>query len=432
MNISIVTLFPALYEPFVRTSLLGRALEQGVFSVDLVNMLSLCAPKERPDSPPYGPGAGMVLRPAIIQKAVEQQEARHGKAYKIFFSPHGKRLTQPMLEQFAQELRSKKHVMLLPARYEGMDARIEQVYADSIVSVGDFVLMGGDIPAMMVLEGMMRYIPGVVGKADSVEHDSFTGPLVDYPSYTEPLEWQGMAVPDIIRSGNHQAIEQWRFAQALQRTVFGHFDWLRSFDVTAELAEKVHAIMPEHYVALMHAEVKLKDGREGTSSVTSLDVHDIARSCRTYGAHNFFVVTPLIDQQKIVNTLLNFWETTGKTYNNHRSEAVQLVRLTDSLDDAIAAIEQKHGKRPIIIATSAQEHADMQRITFSDQELIWRQQRPVLFVFGTAFGLADSILKRCDYVLPAIKGFTQFNHLSVRCAVAVVLDRWLATQPTKP
>ena len=426
MNISILTLFPDLYKPFLEESLIGRAQEKGIFQATISNLFSFCDPKQRIDAPTYGPGAGMVLKPELIQRAIEAQEKEHGSAYKIFFSPHGTKLNQYHMRRLSALFQEKKHIMLLPARYEGMDARVETYYADEILSIGDYVLMGGDVPAMVLLEGVLRYFPDVIGKDESVESDSFTGPLVDYPEYTEPLEWQHMSVPEIVRSGNHQKIAEWREEQALKRTLLGgHFDWFRSFDLSLSLVQKATKIIPPHYVALMHDQVQLKDNRVGTSSVTSLDVHDIARSAITYGLKKYFVVTPLQDQKKIVTTLLDFWEAEGKTYNVHRHRAVQLVQLMNSFEETIEHIKQETGKAPIVIATSARSNERGFQITYTDQELIWKQDRPVLLLLGTGSGLSEELLKRCDYLLGPIKGLSDFNHLSVRSAAAVIFDRWL-------
>src|SRR5579871_2709639 len=183
MNISILTTFEQLYEPFVHTSLIGRAQDKGIVHVDVQSFFSYVQPKERIDAPTFGPGAGMLIKPEVVQRAVEDKEALHGKAFKIFFSPRGKKLDQHMLQKIANKMQECGHLMLIPARYEGMDERVEQEYADEIVSVGDFVLMGGDIPAMMLLEGVLRLLPQVVGKQESVERDSFKGPFVDFSSY---------------------------------------------------------------------------------------------------------------------------------------------------------------------------------------------------------------------------------------------------------
>jgi tRNA (guanine37-N1)-methyltransferase len=427
MNISILSVFPELYRPFLETSLVRRAQEQKLVQFSLADFFSYVQPKERIDAPTFGHGAGMLIKPDVVQKAVEAQEAVYGNAYKIFFSPHGKKLDQKLLQKIAQNALAKNHLMLIPARYEGMDARVEEQYADEIISIGDFVLMGGDLPAMVLLEGLLRLIPGVVGKQESVSADSFSGPFVDYPEYTMPVIWRDKEVPEVVRSGNHAAIAKWRAQEAVDRTVSTHFDWLRSSVLSSEQKSLALQAMPSHYVALMHNEVVVADGdRVGATSVTSLDLHDIARSAKTYGITNYFIITDLIDQQKIVTKLLDFWKTGyGVTYNESRHVAVKQIEMLDSLDAAIAHIERKEGKKPVLIATSAKMSDHKQRITFFDQATVWAQDRPVLLIFGTGQGLSAQVLDRCDYILVPVEGLTDYNHLSVRSAVGIILDRWL-------
>ncbi|MBN2267015.1 MAG: tRNA (guanosine(37)-N1)-methyltransferase TrmD [Candidatus Babeliaceae bacterium] len=428
MKISVVSLFPELYEPFRATSLVQRAQDAGLLSVDVRSLFSFCAPKERADGPIFGHGPGMVLRPEVIERAVDASEEIHGPAFKIFFSPHGTALDQPLLENlYARIAERGGHSLLLPARYEGVDARVEEEYADAVISVGDFVLLGGDLPAMMLIEGIIRLIPGVVGKAESVECESFAGPFVDFPHYTAPVIWKRREVPEVLRSGDHAAQEKWRLKQAIDRTVKHHFSWVRSHETNPKERREVLRAIPPHYAALMHTGVLVQQGVEGESSVTSIDIHDIARSSRTFGMKNYFIVTPLIDQQKIVDKLLGFWQAgEGVSYNPLRHEAVSLARLAKSLDEVVAMIEEQEGKKPLLIATSAKSGvAQLPVITYDSQETVWQQDRPVLFLFGTAQGLGDSILARCDYLLPPIEGFAPYNHLSVRSAAALIFDRWL-------
>ena len=316
--------------------------------------------------------------------------------------------------------------MLIPARYEGMDARVEEQYADMIVSVGDFVLMGGDIPAMMLLEGMLRLLPGVVGKQESVECESFSGPFLDYPEYTEPVEWHGMKVPEVVRSGHHAEIDKWRMEQADQKTVLNNFAWLRKSMLTDKERELAASYIPPHYIVLMHDEVLVgSENNLGSTSVMSIDIHDIARSSCTYGMKQFFIVTPLIDQQKIIKKFFSFWKSdSGVDYNKGRHMAINLVSVADKLDDVVADIEHKEGKIPILIATSARKTAG-KSISFYDQQNVWKHDRPVVLLLGTGQGLSEQLIDRCDYVLNPIHGFTDFNHLSVRSAAAIIMDRWL-------
>ena len=433
MNISIVSVFKELYEPFLSTSLIKRAREKQLIDLHLDSFFSYVKPKERIDAPTFGPGAGMLIKPKVVQRAIEANQKAYGPSFNIFFSPQGRLLDQTLLKQLATTLQEKKHIMLLPSRYEGMDARVEKKYADITISIGNYVLMGGDIPAMVLLEGLLRYIPGVVGKEDSVEQDSFSGPFVDYPAYTEPVDWQGLKVPDIVRSGNHKAIDQWRKEQAVSTSVLHHFNWVREHVTTPEDKQLAARQIPSHYVALCHADVLIgREKQPGTTSVTSLDIHDIARSCKTYGVKNYWLVTPLEDQQKIVKRFLHFWASdVGSSYNVHRQQAIAPVALADSIDQVKKQIKKQEGSEPILIATSARRVDHPKAITFFDQDKVWQEGRPVLFVLGTGKGLTPELIERCDYLLDPIEGFTSFNHLSVRSAAAIILDRWLGIHPKK-
>ena len=433
MNISILTVCDQLYEPFVHTSLVGRAQEKGIVHINVQSFFSYVQPKERIDAPTFGPGAGMLIRPDVVQKAIEDKEAQYGKAFKIFFSPRGEKVDQRVLETVAARAQQAGHLMLVPARYEGMDVRVEEEYADMTLSMGDFVIMGGDLPAMILVEGVLRLLPQVVGKEESVIRESFSGPFVDFPSYTEPVEWKDKRVPDVLRSGNHAAIEKWRQKHAVSDSVREHFSWLRSQKLTQ--AEKMlsQEYIPSHYVALMHTDVLIgEEKRLGHSSVTSVDIHDIARSSKTYGIKEFFIVTPLLDQQKIVQKMLDFWKKgIGFEYNRCRYDAIQLVQLAASLEDAIKRVEELEGKKPLIITTSAKEVNTEQIISFYDQNKVWMADRPVLLIFGTGQGLAPFVIEQSDYLLVPVEGFSDFNHLSVRSAVAIILDRWLGVNQQK-
>lgn len=430
MNISILSVFKDLYIPFFNTSLIGRARAQGTITMEVDDFFSFVSPKERIDAPTFGPGAGMLIKPEVVQKAIMAKEAQRGPAYKLFLSPQGKKLNQRLLKKIAAKVLEKGHVIIVSSRYEGMDARVEQEYADEIVSVGDFVVLGGDIPAMLLIEGLVRLIPGVVGRQESVEAESFSGAFIDYPEYTTPVQWQGRSVPEIIRSGNHGQIKAWRQEYAARASVMNHFSWVRSCMLTHQEKELAARFIPAHYIVLMHSEVLVQDNQVGTSSVTSLDIHDIARSCKTYGVKQFFIVTPLIDQQKIVKTLLDFWQKgEGVEYNPSRFQAVKQVELYTCLDEVIAHIAAKDGKKPLLIATSARE-SNGQTITYFDQATVWRHEAPVLILLGTGKGLAPDLLARCDYHLIPVEGFSDYNHLSVRSAAAIILDRWLAINPS--
>ena len=431
MQISIISVFPELYQPFLGTSLISRAIKQGTIGCQVQSFFKYVEPKERIDAPTFGHGAGMLIRPEVVERAVQDIESVHGIAYKIFFSPAGTKLDQKLLEHIYQQASEKKHIMLLPARYEGMDARVEAVYADQIISVGDFVLMGGDIPAMMFLEGMLRLLPGVVGKYESVTADSFFGPFVDYPEFCAPVVWKGLMVPEVVRQGDHGALAHWRRIQSVTRTLAHHFSWLRTHIAHKQDKALVLQHVPPHYVVLMHSQVMVGPERTiGTTSVTSIDIHDISRSSRTYGIQGFFVVTPLVDQQKIVTTFLDFWNSdVGIEYNQSRHNALQNTQLASDLEQVIDTITAAHGANPLLITTAARHYEHIPKVTYHDQSQVFAHNRPVLIILGTGRGLAPELLERADYMLIPVEGLSEFNHLSVRSAAAIILDRWLGINP---
>jgi tRNA (guanine37-N1)-methyltransferase len=445
MKISIITVFPELHETFLKTSIIGRACERELVSIRTVRLADFCSPKERIDEPVAGPGSGMIIKPEVIERAISACEQDWGQGYKIFFSPQGTKLTQRHLKTMASHFintpvtpstgclecaTAVPHLILICSRYEGIDARVEQHYADAVISIGDYVVTGGDIPTQIFLEGLLRLFPGVVGKQESVEDESFSHALLDYPEYGLPVEWKGMRIPDIVQSGNHAAIEKWRTQQALSKTIHHRFDWFASSQPTSEECQQALQTIPPHYVALMHTQVKLKDGTIGTTSITSIDLHDTARSCATYGIKNFFMVTPLVDQQAIIATFLDFWRSDfGKNYNQSRYHAISKVQPSLELNEVIEAITNLEGKAPLIIATSGKQHTHAQKIDFASQGTVWQHDRPVLLLFGTGQGLADQLIEKCDYLLVPVGGMTDYNHLSVRSAIAIVLDRWLGLHP---
>lgn len=444
MKISIITVFPELYEPFLNTSILARAVENKLVEFNCVRFSDMVEPKQRIDEPTCGPGVGMIIKPEVVEKAIATCEEKWGKGYKIFFSPQGQTLDQNLLEQFAQTVKKTEnlkqensgvscctdHLILVCTRYEGIDERVEQEYADLMLSIGDYVLMGGDIPAQVFIEGLVRLLPGVVGKQESIEHESFSGPFLDFPQYGLPVEWKGKKVPDVVLSGNHGKIEQWREEQACKKTMLKRFDWFRANRPNVEQIERARKMIPPHYVAIMHTQINIKGGRVGESSIASLDIHDIARSAKTYGMKNYFIVSPLKDQQEIMRTFLGFWHSAdGKKYNESRYDAVETVIPSHTLDDVIATIREKEGKDPLLIATSAKIHGQAEAIDYCSQSRVWQHDRPVLFILGTGQGLADEVLEKSDFILVPVKGLTDYNHLSVRSAAAIIFDRWFGLQP---
>jgi tRNA (guanine37-N1)-methyltransferase len=251
MTVDIVTIFPAMVEPLVAAGILKRAIDRGTLDVKVRDLRDFTTDRHRVvDDVPYGGGPGMVMKPEPIFRALDAIEAERGTPLTVILtSPQGTRLTQPV----AQRLSTVEHLVLLCGRYEGFDDRVRERVTEE-VSIGDYVLTGGELPALVILDTIARYVPGVVGDEQSVEEDSFSRGLLDFPQYTRPAECSATAsaervlrVPEVLLSGNHAEIRKWRKRAALTRTLERRPDLLAD----ASLDEEELEILKE-----------LRDGRD--------------------------------------------------------------------------------------------------------------------------------------------------------------------------
>jgi tRNA (guanine37-N1)-methyltransferase len=213
MRIDVFTIFPEVFDSPLTASLLGKALEQGIADVRLHDIRDHTADKHRQvDDESFGGGPGMVMKPEPVFAAVES--LGHGARRTILLSPAGRKLDRELVMALAKE----RWLVLICGRYEGVDERIVDGLPAEEVSIGDYVLSGGEIPALVLIEAVTRLLPGVVGRAESIEQDSFEDGLLDHPHYTRPREFRGMTVPDVLVSGDHAAIEAWRREAARAKT----------------------------------------------------------------------------------------------------------------------------------------------------------------------------------------------------------------------
>mgnify|MGYP000330213855 FL=1 len=232
MRIDIVTIFPEAFAP-LDLSILGRARAAGIVDIRVHNLRDFTTDRHRTvDDYPYGGGAGMVMKPEPFFAAVEaiMREARTSRPRIILTTPQGRLFTQ----EIARELASWDHLILLCGHYEGVDERVAQGLATDEISIGDYVLTGGELAAMVIVDAVVRLIPGVVGEEESVRQDSFSEGLLDYPQYTRPPEFRGMRVPEVLLSGHHEQIRRWRRKEALRRTLLRRPDLLRKANLTEE------------------------------------------------------------------------------------------------------------------------------------------------------------------------------------------------------
>jgi tRNA (guanine37-N1)-methyltransferase len=214
VRIDVLTIFPEALEPFLRASLLGKAVDRGLLTTAVHNIRNYTDdPHKKVDDDPYGGGPGMVMRAQPFFDAVEAVDPKR-TAHVILLTPQGRPLTQAR----ARELAQLDHLVLLCGRYEGVDERVAEHLVNEELSIGDYVLAGGEVAALVVIDAVARLIPGVVGEPQSIAEDSFEHGILDHPHYTRPAEFRGHKVPDVLLSGDHAAVDRWRREEAARRT----------------------------------------------------------------------------------------------------------------------------------------------------------------------------------------------------------------------
>lgn len=230
LRIDVITIFPALFEAFLEASMVGIAGENRALDVKVHDLRDWTKDRHRTvDDAPYGGGPGMVMKPEPLADAIESVAGakEDGRAARvILLTPQGERLDQAR----ASGLATESHLVLVCGRYEGIDQRVIDLVVDEEISIGDYVLSGGEVPAMVLIEATARLLPGVLGNPESAETDSFAGGLLEGPQYTRPAVFRGRSVPEVLLSGNHAAVARWRAAQAREITTRRRPDLLRTAD----------------------------------------------------------------------------------------------------------------------------------------------------------------------------------------------------------
>lgn len=426
MRIHLVSIFPEIFESFLRTSLIGKAIASGLLEVRLWD------PRERTldrhhtvDDTPFGGGDGMVMQVEPLVTTLEAIDAAVPRAaHRVLLTPQG----EPLRQRHLAELARLPEIALVCGRYEGFDERVRG-FAHRELSLGDFVLNGGEVAAMAVLDGIARLVPGVIGKQGSLVEESHADGLLEYPQYTRPRSFRGHEVPEPLLSGDHEAIRRWRRRERLLRTRARRPDLWERFQPSAEdltlvadQPEPVAELAARTYVALLHHPVYDRNREVVTTAITNLDIHDIARSTCTYGLAGYFVVTPLSSQRELASRIVEHWRTGhGARYNKRRAEALALLAVAASLDEVVERIVEREGRRPLKVVTSAVARAGQ----LGRAELLARvpAEAPLLILFGTGWGLTEEFVAGADLALAPARGRPAYNHLSVRSAAAIVLDR---------
>ncbi|MDR2826017.1 MAG: tRNA (guanosine(37)-N1)-methyltransferase TrmD [Deltaproteobacteria bacterium] len=487
MNINIITLFPEFFKGPLDSGLMRRAIEKRLVNFNLINPRSFTDDKRQTvDDRPYGGGPGMVMLLDPLVKALLSlgfkalpgsgiapcpsdpsghpcpsgpsgagQTSEQATGRLLVMSPQGR----PFNQKLARELAQEDNLTMLCARYEGFDARLAEFFALELISLGDFVLNGGESAALAVTEAAARLLPGFMGHEESSLEESFSTGLLEYPHYTRPEEFAGIYVPEILLNGNHAEVARWRRQKSLAATLYSRPDLLQKTAlmpddldfIRRELQEKPRKRPGKNLsLALVHHPVMDKDRNTVSVSLTNLDIHDISRSSCTYGLANFFVVALREDQELILQKVLEHWvQGSGGINHPDRKKALSIISSVNNLEEALDLMEQKSGERPLVWGSSADYSKDQRNelakngraqkirknkknqddlyrriISFDEAEKILYTHSAVLLL-GTGHGLAPEILTKCDHLLPPLRQFAEYNHLSVRCAGTVLLDRLL-------
>ncbi len=227
MKFDILTLFPEMFES-LSESIIGRAIEKGIINLNIIDIRNFSKDKHKKvDDTPYGGGAGMVIRPDVVYDAYKSIDDKDAKV--IYMSPQGKKLDQEKVESLSKE----KHIILLCGHYEGIDQRVLDEIVDEEISIGDYVLTGGEIPAMVLVDSVSRYVEGVLTK-ESISEESFSNGLLEYPQYTRPEIFNDRKVPEILLTGHHENIRKWRRQESIKNTYFKRPKLLENVNLTKE------------------------------------------------------------------------------------------------------------------------------------------------------------------------------------------------------
>ncbi len=449
MRIHIITLFPEYFTGPLECGLMRRAQEAGLIRFFFHNPRGAAEDKRGTvDDRPYGGGPGMVMLAGPVCTLLRELgfkprgETQPGRL--ILLSPGGKPFTQQLARELARVAlveeplcahgrpdNEEPMLTLICARYEGLDARIEELFPVDSLSVGDFVLNGGEAGAVCLIEAVARLLPGFMGHEESGSEESFSAGLLEYPHYTRPEHFEGLPVPEPLLSGDHGRIARWRRQASLARTLCFRPELLADAPLSGEDREFLRQLRIERpgrnlYCALVHHPVLDKAQNSVAVSLTNLDIHDIARSSCAYGLGAYYVLTPLADQRRLLQSILDHWtKGPGKDGNPSRGEALKMVRAGACVEEAIADIEASSGQKPLVLGTTARgSMGGLPCVPFARIGEILRS-RPVLLLLGTGHGLAPQVHSLCEGVAPPLRWLGGYNHLSVRSALAVLLDRIL-------
>ena len=429
MKFDIVTIFPGFFDSVFSFGVISRAVENNAVEINVHDLRTYSAEKHgKTDDTPYGGGSGMLMTPGPIGNAIGRIREKGLRSAVILTTPKGEEFD----DRKAQELCGFEQLIILCGRYEGVDDRVSELYVDMKISTGKYINSGGEYACSLIVDAVSRYLPGVLGNTESLSSESLTNGLLEYPQYTKPRTYRGKKVPELLLSGDHEKIRKWRRQESIKST-FIHNP--ASLD-DAQLSKEEDAFLKELkvgnspdfrvYIALVHYPAYNNRLEVISTAFKSIDAHDISRDATTYGVKKFYLINPVEEQRRLAGRLVDHWiEGEGRSFNETKSKAFGIITIMSTIEEAVEQIEEIEGKKPKIVVTDARFSDDMigYRVL---REKIFENTEPFLILFGTGWGLTLETIKAADYVLKPISGYSEFNHLSVRSAAAIVLDRLLS------
>ncbi|MDR1378118.1 MAG: tRNA (guanosine(37)-N1)-methyltransferase TrmD [Synergistaceae bacterium] len=408
MRFTIITAFPDFFRDFLSTSIVGRALKNGLFEVRLVDLRSFGKGGYRQvDDYSFGSG-GMVLMSQPLQDALEtargEDEKSEGeKPFVVYPSPQGVFLTQEVVESLFHQ----PHVVVVCGHYEGIDERFVEREVDLEVTIGDCVLTGGEIPAMAIVDMVSRLIPGVVGKSEAVTEDSFYRGMLDHPHYTRPASWKGQEVPAVLLSGNAVEIESWRRRQAVIRTLSRRPDLLARNGILGYTGAGFYVV-----VEFQNAVETSIGCMEEAYMEEAMKVKEWARSCEGYGVSRLILIVKNPEKREFLRRV---WRDKCPAPGG-----IEKAKLMPSMVRAVEWVKEKEKRLPLIVRVSDNDENGA-RHWLDIKRIVLEKGHSVLFYFSEKTGLKEDF---CDVWMIPLQG----GRLSLLGKMAATLDRFLGSK----
>jgi len=363
MRFSVVTAFPYFIEAYFQTSIIGKAVQKGLVQYDVVNPRAFAEPPHNQiDDYAYG-GGGMVLKAEPLARAVDSIKSPGAKV--ICLSPQGRLLDQAMVESLATE----RHIILVCGHYEGIDERFVQLYADMELSVGDYVLTGGELPALIVVDAVSRRVEGVVGKSTAVEDDSFAKGLLDHPHYTRPSVWRGMEVPEVLLSGDHGAVASWRRRESVARTLSRRPDIIRGTFLAPYLEKGM-------YLVLGNASEVLFERGDFSEEVSAKFLKNIICLSKNAGCRKVILLIERSAERDKAKRLLSKLG----DYAPELHDCSDKIKIVPNVVKALGWIKEKEKEDPYVVALSRKSKTN--DIHWDELKIrILGLSRPVVFCY---------------------------------------------------